>query len=102
MSKGQKGRAWLKEGEEDDPLNFLDPKVSQRVLGKIDFHLQIKAILDYKLWFVLATNPAQKKSSKVEHGFKVTSDGRLIIRDEDEDNVGDKGKSLVGWPVSLL
>lgn len=33
--KQQKGRAWLKEGEEDDPLNFLDPKVSQRVLGKI-------------------------------------------------------------------
>lgn len=34
MGKVQKGRAWLKEGEEDDPLNFLDPKVSQRVLGK--------------------------------------------------------------------
>ncbi|XP_029690750.1 RRP12-like protein [Takifugu rubripes] len=66
--KVQKGRAWLKEGEEDDPLNFLDPKVSQRVL---------------------ATNPAQKKSSKVEHGFKVTSDGRLIIREEDDD-AGDK------------
>lgn len=33
--KTQKGRAWLKEGEEDDPLNFLDPKVSQRVLGKL-------------------------------------------------------------------
>lgn len=32
--KVQKGRAWLKEGEEDDPLNFLDPKVSQRVLGR--------------------------------------------------------------------
>lgn len=32
--KGRKGKAWLKEGEEDDPLNFLDPKVSQRVLGK--------------------------------------------------------------------
>lgn len=31
--KQQKGRAWLKEGEDDDPLNFLDPKVSQRVLG---------------------------------------------------------------------
>lgn len=31
--KQQKGRAWLKEGGEDDPLNFLDPKVSQRVLG---------------------------------------------------------------------
>lgn len=40
--KAQKGRAWLKEGEEDDPLNFLDPKVSQRVLGKTDFPLQMK------------------------------------------------------------
>uniref|UniRef100_A0A3Q3MIK7 Ribosomal RNA processing 12 homolog n=1 Tax=Labrus bergylta TaxID=56723 RepID=A0A3Q3MIK7_9LABR len=69
--KQQKGRAWLKEGEEDDPLNFLDPKVSQRVL---------------------ATNPARKRSAKVEHGFKVTSDGRLIIREEDEEDVKDKGK----------
>ncbi|KAM8858593.1 RRP12-like protein isoform 2-T2 [Spinachia spinachia] len=60
----RKARAWLKEGEEDDPLNFLDPKVSQRVL---------------------ATNPA-KKSAKVEHGFKVTSDGRLIIREDDEED----------------
>lgn len=48
------------------------------------------------MWFVLATNPAQKKRSKVEHGFKVTSDGRLIIRDEDEEDAGDKGKSLLG------
>ncbi|KAM7385637.1 hypothetical protein PAMP_001711 [Pampus punctatissimus] len=62
--KQQKGRAWLKEGAEDDPLNFLDPKVSQRVL---------------------ATNPGLKKSAKVEHGFKVTSDGRLIIKEEEED-----------------
>uniref|UniRef100_A0A671YG28 Ribosomal RNA processing 12 homolog n=1 Tax=Sparus aurata TaxID=8175 RepID=A0A671YG28_SPAAU len=69
--KPQKGRAWLKEGEEDDPLNFLDSKVSQRVL---------------------ATNPARKKSAKVEHGFKVTSDGRLIIREDDEEDVKDKGK----------
>uniref|UniRef100_A0A671YLZ9 Ribosomal RNA processing 12 homolog n=1 Tax=Sparus aurata TaxID=8175 RepID=A0A671YLZ9_SPAAU len=67
--KPQKGRAWLKEGEEDDPLNFLDSKVSQRVL---------------------ATNPARKKSAKVEHGFKVTSDGRLIIREDDEEDVKDK------------
>ncbi|XP_066549145.1 RRP12-like protein [Amia ocellicauda] len=65
----QKGQAWLKEGEADEPLNFLDPKVSQRVL---------------------ATNPDVKKSSKVNHGFKVTSDGRLIIR-EDEDE-GEKSK----------
>ncbi|XP_029031381.1 RRP12-like protein [Betta splendens] len=63
--KPQKGRAWLKEGEDDEPLNFLDSKVSQRVL---------------------ATNPQLKKSSKVDHGFKVTSDGRLIIKDDDEDD----------------
>lgn len=45
---------------------------------------------------MLATNPAQKKSTKVEHGFKVTSDGRLIIREEDDDDAGDKGKSCFG------
>lgn len=67
--KHQKGRAWLKEGEGDDPLNFLDPKVSQRVL---------------------ATNPDLKKSTKVEHGFKVTSDGRLIIREDGEEEKKDK------------
>lgn len=44
---------------------------------------------------MLATNPARKKSSKAEHGFKVTSDGRLIIRDDEED-AGDKGKTWVG------
>uniref|UniRef100_A0A3B3U439 Ribosomal RNA processing 12 homolog n=1 Tax=Poecilia latipinna TaxID=48699 RepID=A0A3B3U439_9TELE len=67
----RKGKAWLKEGEGDDPLNFLDPKVSQRVL---------------------ATNPQLKKSAKVEHGFKVTSDGRLIIREDDEDDGKNKGQ----------
>ncbi|OCT71705.1 hypothetical protein XELAEV_18034683mg [Xenopus laevis] len=30
----QKSKAWLKEGEEDEPLNFLDPKAAQCVLGK--------------------------------------------------------------------
>lgn len=49
------------------------------------------------IWCVLATNPARKKSGKVEHGFKVTSDGRLIIRDDDEEDAGDKGKTGVGW-----
>lgn len=33
-----------------------------------------------------------KKSAKVEHGFKVTSDGRLIIREDDEEDVKEKGK----------
>lgn len=32
----QRGRAWLKEGGEDEPLNFLDPKVAQRVLGEYE------------------------------------------------------------------
>lgn len=67
--KQKKGRAWLREGVEDDPLNFLDPKVSQRVL---------------------ATNPQRKKSTKSAHGFKVTSDGRLIIKDDEEEDDKDK------------
>uniref|UniRef100_A0A3P8ZUF6 Uncharacterized protein n=1 Tax=Esox lucius TaxID=8010 RepID=A0A3P8ZUF6_ESOLU len=67
----QKGQAWLKEGHGDEPLNFLDPTVSQRVL---------------------ATNPDVKKRSKVQHGFKVTSDGRLIIKEEDDE--GEKAKSI--------
>ncbi|XP_077437828.1 RRP12-like protein [Vanacampus margaritifer] len=72
--KQQKGQAWLKEGEEDDPLNFLDPKVSQRVL---------------------ATNPEKKKNTKVAHGFKVTSDGRLIIREEDDQKEDGEMKDIL-------
>ena len=35
---GQRGKAWLKEGDQDEdaPLDFLDPSVSKRVLGKND------------------------------------------------------------------
>lgn len=57
-----KAQAWLKEGVSDEPLNFLDPKASQRVL---------------------ATNPDFKKT-KIKHGFKVTSDGRLIIKEDEK------------------
>ncbi|XP_069756548.1 RRP12-like protein isoform X2 [Narcine bancroftii] len=53
--------AWLKEGGEDEPLNFLDPQVSQRVL---------------------ATNPEHRKRSKIQHNFTVTPDGRLVISEE--------------------
>ncbi|CAL8284031.1 unnamed protein product [Arctogadus glacialis] len=59
-----KGRAWLKEGEQDEPLNFLDPTVSQRVL---------------------ATNPKKKSRAKELHGFQLTTDGRLIIKDGDDE-----------------
>ncbi|KAL2083097.1 hypothetical protein ACEWY4_020870 [Coilia grayii] len=58
----KRGGAWLKEGLSDEPLNFLDPQASQRVL---------------------ATNP-EVKARKAEHGFKVTSDGRLVIEDEED------------------
>ncbi|XP_053439817.1 RRP12-like protein [Nycticebus coucang] len=62
----QKSRAWLKEGGGDEPLNFLDPKVAQRVL---------------------ATQPGPVRGKKKDHGFKVSADGRLIIKEEED---GDK------------
>ncbi|NP_001075884.1 RRP12-like protein [Xenopus tropicalis] len=66
----QKSQAWLKEGEEDDPLNFLDPKAAQRVL---------------------ATRP-DGKSTKLKHDFKTSSDGRLIIQDDEVEE--DKSKAV--------
>ncbi|XP_040848313.1 RRP12-like protein isoform X3 [Ochotona curzoniae] len=59
----QRSRAWLKEGGGDEPLNFLDPKVAQRVL---------------------ATQPGPERGKRKDHGFKVSADGRLIIRDEED------------------
>ncbi|XP_062352390.1 RRP12-like protein isoform X2 [Cinclus cinclus] len=60
----QKGQAWLKEGEDDEPLNFLDPNVSQRVL---------------------ATKPVPRRSRGVSHDFQMSEDGRLIIHEEEEE-----------------
>ncbi|NXW17063.1 RRP12 protein, partial [Circaetus pectoralis] len=67
----QKGQAWLKEGEDDEPLNFLDPNVSQRVL---------------------ATKPGPKRSRGVSHDFQVSEDGRLIIHEEEEEVDDDEAK----------
>ncbi|XP_074763664.1 RRP12-like protein isoform X2 [Athene noctua] len=67
----QKGQAWLKEGEEDEPLNFLDPNVSQRVL---------------------ATKPGPKRSRGVSHDFQMSEDGRLIIHEEEEEMDNDEAK----------
>ncbi|XP_030807454.1 RRP12-like protein isoform X2 [Camarhynchus parvulus] len=67
----QKGQAWLKEGEDDEPLNFLDPNVSQRVL---------------------ATKPGPKRSRGVSHDFQMSEDGRLIIHEEEEELDDDEGK----------
>ncbi|CAH6957346.1 RRP12-like protein [Phodopus roborovskii] len=66
-----RSRAWLKEGGGDEPLNFLDPKVAQRVL---------------------ATQPGSRQGKKKDHGFKVSADGRLIIREEEDgDKVEEEG-----------
>ncbi|XP_075790591.1 RRP12-like protein [Pelodiscus sinensis] len=68
----RKGQAWLKEGEGDEPLNFLDPNVAQRVL---------------------ATKPGGSRARRASQDFQVSADGRLIIREdpEDEDDAGAKG-----------
>uniref|UniRef100_A0A2K6EW19 Ribosomal RNA processing 12 homolog n=1 Tax=Propithecus coquereli TaxID=379532 RepID=A0A2K6EW19_PROCO len=68
----QRSRAWLKEGGGDEPLNFLDPKVAQRVL---------------------ATQPGPSRGRKKDHGFKVSADGRLIIKEEED---GDKTEEEEG------
>ncbi|XP_072482690.1 RRP12-like protein [Notamacropus eugenii] len=66
----QRSRAWLKEGGGDEPLNFLDPNVSQRVL---------------------ATQPSGKPKRK-DHNFKLSADGRLIILEEEEQEEEDGAK----------
>ncbi|XP_054238178.1 RRP12-like protein isoform X3 [Indicator indicator] len=77
----QKGQAWLKEGEEDEPLNFLDPNVSQRVL---------------------ATKPGVKRSRGVSHDFQVSEDGRLIIHEEEEEVDDDEAKGMVEEMTDVL
>ena len=37
---GSRGQAWIKEGGEDEPLNFLDPSVTQRVSGEYTTNLE--------------------------------------------------------------
>ena len=32
--QGGRGRAWIREGTEDEPLNFLDPSVTKSVSGE--------------------------------------------------------------------
>ncbi|XP_074089321.1 RRP12-like protein [Macrotis lagotis] len=69
----QKSRAWLKEGDGDEPLNFLDPKVSQRVL---------------------ATQPKVSLKRRKDHDFKLSADGRLIILEGEEQEEGDGAKGV--------
>uniref|UniRef100_A0A7M4F4E7 Ribosomal RNA processing 12 homolog n=1 Tax=Crocodylus porosus TaxID=8502 RepID=A0A7M4F4E7_CROPO len=70
------GQAWLKEGAGDEPLNFLDSNVAQRVL---------------------ATRPGSSRAGRASHDFGVSEDGRLIIR-EDEDEDGEESRAR-GWQL---
>uniref|UniRef100_A0A8D0H602 Ribosomal RNA processing 12 homolog n=1 Tax=Sphenodon punctatus TaxID=8508 RepID=A0A8D0H602_SPHPU len=65
----RRNQAWLKEGEGDEPLNFLDPNVAQRVL---------------------ATKPGAGQAGRTSHDFTVSADGRLVIQEEEEEE-GAKG-----------
>jgi len=33
-AKKEEGKAWIQEGPEDEPLNFMDPVVSKKVVGE--------------------------------------------------------------------
>lgn len=55
--KSQKGRAWLKEGQEDDPLNFLDPKVSHRVLGNVPVYSTVNEKTNVTLYDTCPLDP---------------------------------------------
>lgn len=68
-----RGRAWIKEDNGDDPVNFLDPGVAQRVVS---------------------TDPAQRAAHKKSKGnpFKTNQEGKLLIT-ESEDVSGVTGES---------
>ncbi|XP_074641768.1 RRP12-like protein isoform X2 [Tubulanus polymorphus] len=66
--QGQKsGAAWLKEGGDEEILDFMDPSISKKVL---------------------ATKPDDKKADKqaLKHDFKMAPDGKLIITEDKEES----------------
>nr|XP_006820689.1 PREDICTED: RRP12-like protein-like [Saccoglossus kowalevskii] len=71
--KKQQNAAWLQEDAEQEPLDFLDPGVSKKVLAT----KPVAQVVD-------------EKSTGVKHDFKTSSDGRLIITLDEEE--GDEGK----------
>jgi hypothetical protein len=68
--------AWIQENENEDPLDLLDPMAIKRVLATKP--LTKEEILNKKL-------KEQENKSK-NRGFKTTSDGRLVIEDDENDN----------------
>lgn len=64
-------KAWIREGTEEEPVDFLDPGVVQRVV---------------------ATDPKKPTKRKATDDFQVSSDGKLIIQDnEDEEEQHEPG-----------
>ena len=45
------GSAWLKEGDDDEPLNFLDPTAAKRVLSKNTFSHKLTLSLIVKSYY---------------------------------------------------
>lgn len=65
-------KAWIREGNGDQPVDFLDAGVVQRVV---------------------ASDPRKAAKRKVTNDFEISADGKLIIPDEDErQEPGDKRK----------
>ncbi|KAL4231185.1 pre-rRNA processing protein [Mactra antiquata] len=62
------GKAWLHEGDDDDITDFMDTSAAKKVM---------------------ATKPIEKKTKKVDSGFKTAPDGRLIITESSDDEGGD-------------
>jgi ribosomal RNA-processing protein 12 len=66
--------AWIQENEDEDPLDLLDPMAIKRVFATKP----------------LTKEEIEKKKSKglaeKNRGFKMSSDGRLLIDEDDEDD----------------
>lgn len=70
-----RGSTWLKEDDKDEPIDFLDPSVSKRVL---------------------ATKPTKEAGpyTGIKHDFKKLPDGRLVITEPNEEE--GEGKATSG------
>eukprot|EP01116_Phalansterium_solitarium_P021664 TRINITY_DN6825_c0_g1_i2.p1 TRINITY_DN6825_c0_g1~~TRINITY_DN6825_c0_g1_i2.p1 ORF type:complete len:1290 (+),score=619.19 TRINITY_DN6825_c0_g1_i2:80-3871(+) len=75
--KGEKMPAWLLEQEEDEPIDFLDPKAIRSVVS---------------------TKPGQPARPKKGHGFNVNDQGKFVI---DDDEPGAKRKKAAGVKSEL-
>lgn len=58
-------KAWIREGTDEEPVDFLDPKVVQRVV---------------------ASDPTKPTKRKKTDDFETSADGKLIIRDDESEN----------------